>query len=239
MTYRLVTDGFNIIRVKTSSDGSNWSFGHEAFREPDHSAVSPTVEPAHNGHPAMTWYVAAGPQGCTTTSSRVMVRQALGTDTSLDATTWGPSQPTDLVQPGYVIWHMKVRYIPSRAEYVALYVAFPADGGTCSNDDMFIARSADGVHWQSYSRPVLRHERRVWTAGALYRGSFIYDAATDYLHVWFSAADVSSNWRIGYARFNFSTLLKQLALPARAQVQLDLSDAPPVRTTRIRWKSAP
>ena len=239
MSYRIAGSSDNSIMVMSSTDGQKWSAPHLAFREYGNGAVSQSMVAAHEGHAAMAWYVDAGNYGCSAPSTRVVMRRARNSDLPLDSVDWLPAQETDLAQPGYVIWHMKVEYVRARGEYLALYVAYPADGRPCQDDDLFIARSTDGVHWVSYPRAMLRHERRTWTAGALYRSSFVYEPQSDALRVWLSGADAKQVWHVGYAQFSLTPLLAQLAAPARRLTLSDVNASTPVRTPGKVWTSAP
>ena len=239
MSYRVVHDGLNTIMVTSSADGDAWDRPHIAFEEPAHSAVSQSMTPAVDGHPPMAWYVDAGPAGCGAAATRVMMRQGASDVARLDATDWSPSTQTVFDQAKRVIWHLKVRYVPAFHEYWAIYVAYAPGGTTCTDDDLFFARSSDGVVWTTYARPVLRHELRSWTAGALYRGSFLYDPSSDELRVWFSSRDQAGAWHMGYAAFHFSALIKQLSAPAHSRTPPDASNAPPVRTAHQVWTDWP
>jgi hypothetical protein len=117
---------------------------------------------------------------------------------------------TDLAQPGYVIWHVKVRWIPSKQQFWAVYSAFPQGQLGCDIDDLFFARSADGVHWQTFAQPLLRHEDRDWTGAAVYRSSFLYLPENDELKVWVSARSTEGKWTLGLARFRYSRQLQEL-----------------------------
>ena len=232
MSYRVVRDGSNIIKVVTSRDGRTWTTPHIAFSERSHSAVSQTMVPPTSVAPAMVWYVDAGTAGCKARSTRVLMRRAITTTGSLEAAEWSASTVTDMAQPGYNIWHLKVRYVPSRREYWALVVAYPADGNGCGGDDLFLARSKDGVHWSGFRQPVLNHADRAWTRSALYRGSFLYDPAADQLSMWFSARGEAGMWRMGYARFRYRDLTSQLS-------QGPLFSGSPDQATREVWSDAP
>jgi hypothetical protein len=222
MSYRVVKDGFNTIKVVTSRDGRTWSSPRIAFSERSHSAVSQSIVPATRTATAMAWYVDAGPTGCKAQSTRVLMRRATTPNTSLGITEWSGSTVTDLAQPGYNIWHLKVRYIPSKREYWALLVAYPADGNGCGADDLFLAHSKDGIHWMGFPRPLLYHGDRAWTRSALYRGSFLYDPETDRLSMWFSARSEAGIWRIGFARFVYHDLMTQLSLAPAFSRGLDV-----------------
>jgi len=78
----------------------------------------------------------------------------------------------------------------------------------------------------------MRHEDRVWTAGALYRGTFLYDATRDQLLMWFSARDGESNWHLGFTRMNFTSALARVNSPSAPRNSLG---------TRLRpiWQDAP
>jgi hypothetical protein len=211
MSYRVVKDGFNTIKVITSTNGSTWSEPHVAFSEPNHSAVSQSMVTAVRSNPAMAWYVDAGGKGCGARNTRVMVRRAASVATSLGLTSWSDAVTTDLVQPGYSVWHLKVRYVPSKREYWMLYAAYLADGNGCGGDDLFLAHSKDGLHWQGFPNPILRHGDREWSFGAAYRGTFLYDPSHDELSVWFSAKSGSGVWRMLLAHYHYSALVTSLA----------------------------
>lgn len=232
MSYRLVQRGWNRIRIVTTHDGVHWTDPHEAFAEPNHSAVSQSIVTPVRGMPAMVWYVDAGPDGCQARSTRVMVRSAPAAPISLAAAEWSEPRATDLSIPGYWPWHLKVSYIPSKREYWALVVAYPDDGRGCGADDLFFAHSKNGVQWEVFPQPLMRHGKHAWSAGALYRGSFLYSAKDDELAIWFSARDDQSTWRLGFVRMKYAALAARLShAPASTNVRSD--------TTRAIWTTAP
>ncbi len=151
MSYRVVYGGYNNIYITTSKNGAAWSSPRLAFRELNHSAISQSIVPATNSIPAIAWYVDAGAAGCSATSARIKTRSAVAAPLSLGATSWSPAIATDLGIPGYVPWHLKVSYIPSKREYWALVVAYPNDGNGCGADDLFLSHSRNGVHWETFS----------------------------------------------------------------------------------------
>jgi hypothetical protein len=211
MFYRFVDKRTNTIRVSSTVDGRTWREEPKAFWARLHQAVSPTVALKSGENPTRMWYVDAGKAGCKAQSSRVMMRSLAERSGRITDERWLEPVATDLAQPGYVVWHMKVRYVPSKNEYWALYAAFPTTPAGCDVDDLFFARSADGVHWTTYPAPILRHEDRAWTAAAIYRSSFLYDADSDELRVWLSARGADAKWRLGFAHFRYSRLLQQLS----------------------------
>lgn len=207
--HRLVETKTNTIHVSTSRDGIKWTGIRSPFWERSHNAVSPTVAPRPDA-PAMMWYVSAGKNGCEAKSTRVVMRTAADPSGGFVDTKWAGPYTTDLAIPGYNIWHIKARWIPSKAEYWMLISAFPEHGNGCRTDDLFFARSSDGLHWTVYGEPMMRHEDREWTAAAVYRSSFLYDDQTDELSLWLSARGSDGAWHMGYARVRYSSLLTML-----------------------------
>lgn len=220
MFYRLVEKKTNTIRVVTSVDGLHWRQERNAFWVHGHAAVSPTIVPARASSPAMVWYVDAGKGGCHAASTRVMLRTARDSMGRVANTAWSEPQTTTLSQPGYVIWHMKVRYVPSKGEYWAVYSAFPEKAVGCEIDDLFFARSADGIHWTTYNEPILRHEDHEWSSAAVYRSTFLYYPASDELRLWVSARNTAGNWTLGMARFRYARILDQLTTESAAGPRL-------------------
>jgi hypothetical protein len=235
MSYRVVADGVNTIKIVTSRDGVRWSEPHVAFSEKNHSAVSQTIVPASHGVPPLAWYVDAGPAGCSATSARVMTRAATAAPMSLAAAQWTKARATDLTIPGYVPWHIKVSYIPSKREYWALVVAYLNDGRGCGSDDLFLAHSKNGLHWETFPQPLMRHEDHWWSSGALYRGSFIYEAQNDQLAIWFSAR-AEYTWRMLFVRMNYTALAAKLS--RRSPSLATVPDSAP-RALREVWTTAP
>lgn len=206
--HRLVERKTNTINVSTSGDGIHWTRAAAPFWEHSHNAVSPTVatRPSAAAH---MFYVKAGKNGCDTKNTRVVERVAADSTGSVVNTKWRGPYATDLSIPGYQIWHIKARWIPSKSEYWMLISAFP-DGANCRTDDLFFARSSDGLHWKAYSEPLLRHEDREWTAAAVYRSSFLYDAATGEMSLWISARGTDGAWHLGYSRVRYVSMLSLL-----------------------------
>ena len=186
--------GKNIINISSTCDGKTWSTPRQLFTAPNHRAVSPTVTQGPDGFNRI-WYVDAGAVGCTNQSNVVKMRTATADTAGLADIQFGAEVATDLAQPGYVIWHMKVRYVPALKQYVAMYAAFPMTTGigNCMNDDLFMATSADGVHWQSFQAPVINHLDKRFKFTSMYRASFQYHANTDQLRTIVSGLE-ASNW---------------------------------------------
>jgi hypothetical protein len=186
--FRTVTTANNVLITK-SCDGAAWSEPRVLFSVPNHGAISPTITAGPDG--AMrVWYVAAGAQGCGAVDNVVKLRVGSSASTPLERLSFGDEIPTDLAQPDWVIWHIKVRYIPEKKEYWAMYAAFPkAQVGGCLNNDLFFAISSDGVHWRTFPVPMLDHLDSRFRFVSLYRASFDYDGAADRIRTIVSAKD--------------------------------------------------
>jgi hypothetical protein len=204
VVFRQVTS-VNGILITSSCNGTMWSVPRPLFSAPNHSAVSPSVSTGPDGF-SRIWYVDAGPSGCTSQSNVIKMRTAVSSTAGLDSVQFAPEIATDLALPGWVIWHIKVRYIPEKNEYWAMYAAFPRTTGigNCLADDLFMAVSKDGVHWQSFPAPVLNHLDARFNFTSLYRGSFLYDAATDELRTIVSGIEV--NWGQYGVLYNYTAL---------------------------------
>jgi hypothetical protein len=212
--HRFVQKKTNTIGLSVSSDGVTWTQMHAPFSERSHNAVSPTIAP-RDAQAARMWYVVAGRAGCMTKSTSVVTRTALDATGRIVDTKWSGSAVTDLDIPGYAIWHIKARWIPSKQEYWMLISAFPKNADGCHTDDLFFARSSDGTHWTTYLEPILRHEEREWTASAVYRSSFLYDAKTDELSLYISARGSDGAWHLGFARARYEELASRLGAGQR------------------------
>ena len=206
---RYVDRKTNTIHVSTSRDGVTWTHARAPFWVRAHRAVSPTIATRFNGQARM-WYVNAGKAGCNAKATAVEMRVAKDASGRVVDTQWSDEVPADVSIPGYTIWHIKARWIPEKSEYWMLISAFPNGGNGCQTDDLFFARSNDGSHWRTYETPVMRHQDREWTAAAVYRSTFLYDASSDQLSLWISARGTDGVWKMGYARARYASLLTAL-----------------------------
>jgi hypothetical protein len=214
LRYRQVTSDHNVILVTVSRDGVAWSPAKVTFSEFNHEAVSPTWVRPSNGGATMAWYVNATRDGCGTAVSFVKMRTATTEGQDADATQWSdPNQDLHWSQPGAVIWHLKVREITAKNEYWALYPAYPSGQRGCGSDDLYFARSADGVTWQRYPVAVLDH--RALGLSMLYRTDFVYDSASDRLTAWVSAMDTAGRWNVYRTSFDYSKLQRALTRSTR------------------------
>lgn len=218
---RRVAAGYNIIEYTTSADGVHWapSPPRATFRTRNHGAVSPNVVRREAGGRVVTmmWLVDAG-RGCGTDSSAVKLYYGLDPVSFGDSTgsNWSPAVATDLQQPGYVIWHLAVKYVASQGEYWAVYPAYAKGAHTCARDQLFFARSRDGIHWQTFGRPFLGYGFAPWAARSLYKASLSYDPATDSLIVWFSSIDATFAYHLGVVSYRYAAFVAGLLGLSRA-----------------------
>jgi hypothetical protein len=206
VVFRQVTDANNIV-MSTSCDGQSWPAPRPLFAAPNHKAISPTISAGPDGR-NRAWYVDAGTNGCSSLTNVVKMRVANPTaSSSLDSVQFGPEIATDLVQPGYVVWHIKIRYIAEKNLYLAMYAAFPVTPGVgnCATNDLFIATSVDGLHWQTFPVPMLNKLDRRFNFVTLYRASFNYNPNTDNLRTIVSGLE--GNWGQYGVTHNFTALM--------------------------------
>jgi hypothetical protein len=239
--FRTVTTANNVLLTK-SCDGTAWSEPRVLFTVPNHGAISPTTAAGPDG--AMrVWYVAAGQQGCGALNNVVKLRIGSSASTPLERLSFGDEIPTDLAQPDWVIWHIKVRYIPEKKQYWAMYAAFPkAQVGGCLNNDLFFATSTDGVHWKTFPVPMLDHLDSRYRFVSLYRASFDYDAATDRIRTIVSAKDTV--WGEYGVSHNYTALKHALdtarTLPVASLVGgANVVRVAPAQVQRIRLNTRP
>jgi len=124
---------------------------------------------------------------------------------STDGKTWGIPQAVNIAEN---VWHMNVSYIPEKDEFWMLTQPASAD---CP---LRWAVSTDGINWTTYpNRPVISPSVSGWDTTP-YRGSFLYDAASDQLQIWYSAytRDPSVIWHTGYVEADYSDFLDSLLL---------------------------
>lgn len=207
--YRLTQGGADDIRMRTSPDGSHWTNSVSVVSAPGIAIVSPAVARTPNGTWTM-WSVNAVNGGCLARST-VLERR-----TSPDGVRWSPPAPLAVSQPGYVLWHIDVQYIPSKSEYWALMAAYPIGSG-CAADDLFFARSTDGVTWQTYPTPIVARTDYPAYASAVYRSTFYYDAGNDALRLWLSGAVLANGswvWTMATSRWRLADLMAHISAPA-------------------------
>ncbi|MHB0962044.1 MAG: hypothetical protein ACYC5V_02420 [Gemmatimonadaceae bacterium] len=205
------------IFLTRSVDGARWSLPLALFDGPRNGVLSPAVVRRRNGDWRM-WSVNAG-SGCQDSTTTVELRR------SSDGVHWSTPAPVTLPIPaGQFAWHIDVAWIPSRAEYWAL---FPVKApGTCATTAIFLATSADGVTWRILPSPVLTAGAIPEFADVVYRSTFAYDAQRDVVALWYSGArrrrDGSYTWR---------TVAQQRA---RAELFAAAARAPSTKLPRAR-----
>jgi hypothetical protein len=191
--------GFSRILRKVSSDGIQWSQSEDLFKVRVNDVVSPTVDKI--GDTYYMWSINSGTAGCETTNTTTEYR------TSTDGAVWSAPQLVNISQAGYVIWHIEVRYVPSKQEYWMLSAAYPA-GDQCGHTVLFFNNSSDGVNWTSYPNPALGIGSG-WDSGEIYRSTFLFDPSLNMLKVWYSARG-GSEWHMGFTAGAYTGFLRSL-----------------------------
>jgi hypothetical protein len=183
----------NVIRLTTSTDGEHWSPSVVVAHAPNHEIISPSVV-RRSATEWLMWSV-NGNSGCGGADTKVELRR------STNGIDWSAPEPVDLTQPGVWPWHIDVEWVPSRNEFWAVYNVKTA--GTCTTAALFLATSADGVHWTTYPSPVLARGAAPELRDVVYRSTFAYDPASDEITFWYSGAKYSLGqyvWRSAVER---------------------------------------
>lgn len=219
--YRSVTTENQILLIRGRSPTA-WTAPRLVVSGINHTVVSPTVVRRAAGD-WMMWSVNSGTAGCAGPSTTVEFR------TSVDGITWSAPTTTDLTEPLGFAWHIDVQWIPSRAEFWALYnVKIP---GSCTTSTLHFAKSVDGIHWQVQPGPVLSRGVIPAFADIIYRASLLYDAASDQITLWYSGARFdghSYTWRIATENMGLPAFLDRVTTPLPAGSALQVTDAPPL-----------
>jgi hypothetical protein len=232
--YRVVADGFNSIMIMSTGDARHWTTPSVAFREPNHDAISPAliIDPDRT---AKVWYVRSGTEGCQSRSTSVQLRTARPDPTNaFDHAEWSPPTPVDMSIPNASVWHLDVAPLGDGRGYIALIAAYQ-NGWSCSNSNLWLATSPDGLHWRTYAIPILWLSMKIAAQRNMstwYRGTLRYDAETDSLHLWPSAL-VGRAWTIYHAATSLRELLGVLesAVPSDAR---SLATLTPSRVRSLR-----
>jgi hypothetical protein len=209
--YRSYTPTENTISVLRSSDGAHWDHAAQVIVVPAHQLVSPAIVRGAPQAPWIMWGVNAGPNGCSAATTTVDRR------TSTDGLDWSAAAATDLVQPGQVIWHIDVQWIPALAEYWAIYNSYPA-GGTCSTHSLYLAHSSDGSHWIVFPSPIARSGTTEPFSDVIYRATFLVDMKGTNITLWMSGARYTDGagytWHTAVASTTVAELLAIAAAPS-------------------------
>jgi len=114
--------GFTDLMRTTSADGVRWNTPEIVIRTPNYRLVMPAVAKIREQY--WLWTVNAGKGGCSASSTLVQYR------TSWDGVHWSAPHLTDIVQPGYKIWHISATVLePGRFLSVSSYRDNFGDGG--------------------------------------------------------------------------------------------------------------
>jgi len=170
----------DIVYLTRSTDGVHWSAATALTNDVGHFVVSPTVARRADGEWKM-WAVDAGNAGCTSKSTRIIVRR------SADGVIWSLPTPVAFTQPGYLPWHLDVQYVPALHAYWALVAAYPA-GTACTASSLFLATSTDGEHWTTYDSPALARGTIPEFSTNVYRSTFAFEPNGNDLTIWLTGA---------------------------------------------------
>lgn len=224
MFYRQVAGGQNVVMMTRSGDGIRWGPATPVISVPSHQLVSPAVVRGAPGTPWTMWSVNSGSRGCSARNTTIERR------TSTDGVRWSAPAATDLLQTGRVIWHLDVEWIAAFSEYWAIYNSYPS-GGTCATDALYLARSADGIHWTTYPSPIVTRGVSAAFADIVYRSTFRADPATGTVTLWLSGATFTLatgyTWRAATLTRRIADLLATAAAPASARAAMLRRDLPP------------
>lgn len=204
--FRRTARGRDDILLTTSDDGVTWSAPRVVVSAPGIAIVSPAVVRESDRGWTM-WSVNAVAGGCQARSTTVERR------TSSDGVHWSSATSVSLAQDGYVVWHLDVQRVPSRGEYWAVYAAYPVGSG-CAANDLFLARSEDGITWHTYPSPILARGEFAPFRETVYRSTFTYEAETDAIRLWLTGATFTGSawvWTAATVRWQVPQLLAHVA----------------------------
>lgn len=197
------------VKVLASTDGITWLERGKPvvsdLRSP-YGTLSPSVEQLPDGTFRM-WAVDTGYDGWCCQTNTVQYR------TSPNGINWSePIDCPDFEQPGYKIWHMDVHYNEQLKKYQAVYPAYPA-GTNCDYCKLFYAESVDGLHWATFSKPILTAgENGSWDDFCIYRSSLLMTEDNSNFGVWYGAKRVEkSAWHTGYSENSYVGFMSALA----------------------------
>lgn len=179
--------------------------------------LSPTIVIGEDGIWRM-WSVDTGDTGYCNQSNTVELR------TSEDGINWSESRSLSATfdQAGYQPWHIDVSYIAEKDQYWAMYPCYP-DGGQSGYTELFFAESSDGEVWTTYEKPVMIPEAGAWDDDFIYRSTFLYDAKTDKISLWYSAG-ASQKWAVGYTENTYEQMKAQLGSAITPEIPSEPED---------------
>ena len=170
----------DVVYLSRSTDGTHWSAAQQLFVDSGRFVVSPAVARRGDTDWKM-WLIDAGKAGCNARETRVLLRQ------STDGIAWSSAQTVSLSQPGFLPWHIDVQYVSQLGEYWALVTAYPR-GWACTSSSLFLATSVDGVHWHTFSSPVLSRGGIPQFSANVYRSSLAFEPDGKSLTIWLTGA---------------------------------------------------
>ena len=196
------------VKLLKSSDGVNWSAPEVVVTDfrAKYSVLSPTIEYVQALNKYYMWAVNAGNPGWQNQNNIVERRE------STDGVNWSePVAVSDFNQLGTQVWHLFIRYIPSKNEYWAIYPAYPNGSGS-NNTMLYYAKSTDGMNWTTYAKPAIdKGATGTWDDKEIYRSSFIYDPVSDIFKVWYGGIQDSQYiWKIGYTQTTYTDFVYNL-----------------------------
>lgn len=196
------------VKVIKSSDGLNWSTPQVVVNDSraKYSTLSPTVVYMHSMNKYYMWSVNTENTGWQNQNNFIERRE------SIDGINWSDPIPvTNFIQPGYQIWHIFIRYVPSKDEYWAIFAAYP-NGSASTNTMLYYAKSIDGMNWTSYTKPALdKGNLDTWDDKEIYRSCFVYDSSNDMFKVWYSGIQNKGYiWKIGCTENTYTNFMYNL-----------------------------
>jgi hypothetical protein len=210
--YRQVVAGQNRIQLSRTQDGVTWSPPGLIIAVPNHQLISPAVVRGAPQAAWQMWSVNGGLAGCSARTTFVERR------TSSDGVVWSAPVPVDLTQPGLNIWHIEVQWIPSRHEYWAVYNVY-APPSTCVTPQLYLARSPDGVAWETFPSPLLSAGATPELQDVVYRSTFEVHPAQRAVTFWFSGAKYVNKlyvWHAVTVTRHIADVLAQIRRPPPA-----------------------
>ena len=188
-------------RYRDSNNGINWSDEQTVLTSTTGKLISPTVIKKDDLY--YMWLVSTV-GGCSSVDSN-LVRY-----TSTDGITWGDATVSNLpLSDNLKLWHPDIKFIPEFNEY---WMIFSASTGNCNDSITYFAKSQDGLNWQTFSKKAIDKKSGAWDNRSIYKSTFLYDASSNKLRVWYSASSTTSIWNTGYTEEDYNLFLKRLDL---------------------------
>ena len=182
-----------------SRDGIRWEKRDGVlFKVATGELESPSVAIAEDKY--YMWTVNTSAEGCLAQNSRVEYRS------SKDGVKWSASRHTDMLLPGYIIWHLNISYIEAMGEYWAALTAY-RELSDCEHTLLFYAKSKDAIKWDVFPTPILSPGVG-WDDREIYRSSLLFEQASNRLRIWYSAASGDGKWHLGLTEADHDQFLK-------------------------------